>query len=259
MADRAVDPSRLSEEEQAELLRLLEEENDYRDRRRFFDTFPDETTTVGGTTYWARDLYPKHMAFLAEGARRRERCFMAANRVGKTVTGAFETTAHLTGLYPDWWEGRRFDRPIAAAAAGKTNETTRDVVQAALFGPLTHVGARRIPSGTGMIPARALKAQTWKSGVPDLIDTARIEHVSGECSTLCLKSYHQGRGVFEGVSFDVVWFDEEPPLDVYNEALIRTATTDGVTMLTFTPLDGVSETVLSFMPGGDPDKRHVET
>ena len=46
----------------------------------------------------------------------------------------------------------------------------------------------------------------------------------------------------------MIWFDEEPPMDVYNEALIRTATLNGIVMLTFTPLMGLSEVVLSFMP-----------
>ena len=50
-----------------------------------------------------RSLYPKHMAFFAAGKQHRERGAISANRVGKSVMGAFETTLHLTGLYPDWW------------------------------------------------------------------------------------------------------------------------------------------------------------
>jgi len=37
-------------------------------------------------------------------------------------------------------------------------------------------------------------------------------------------------------------------MDVYGECLIRTATTDGIVMITFTPLAGLSEVVLSFLP-----------
>ncbi len=40
----------------------------------------------------------------------------------------------------------------------------------------------------------------------------------------------------------------EPPLDVYGECVIRTATTNGIVMLTFTPLEGMSEVVMSFLP-----------
>ena len=54
-----------------------------------------------------RELYPKQIDFFGAGLLYKERLFMAANRVGKTVAGAFETTCHLTGRYPIWWEGRR--------------------------------------------------------------------------------------------------------------------------------------------------------
>src|SRR3954453_10339902 len=80
-----------------------------------------------------RELYPKHLKFFAAGRTAQERCMMAANRVGKTFgVGGYETALHLTGLYPDWWEGHRFAAPIAAWAAGDTSETTRDIVQSAL-------------------------------------------------------------------------------------------------------------------------------
>jgi phage terminase large subunit-like protein len=51
-----------------------------------------------------------------------------------------------------------------------------------------------------------------------------------------------GRGVARrGLSTHLVWFDEEPPSDVYVEALVRTMTTNGHVLLTFTPLEGMSE------------------
>ena len=37
-------------------------------------------------------------------------------------------------------------------------------------------------------------------------------------------------------------------MDVYGECLIRTASTNGIIMLTFTPLLGMSEVVMSFLP-----------
>src|SRR3954454_13503795 len=78
-----------------------------------------------------RELYPKHMACFAAGAIHRERLMLAANRVGKTEgVGAYETTVHLTGQYPPWWEGPRFHKPIKAWAAGDTSKTVRDILQA---------------------------------------------------------------------------------------------------------------------------------
>ena len=182
---------------------------------------------------------------------------MAANRIGKTEgAGGYELTAHLTGLYPHWWRGRTFDHPVSAWAAGKTNETTRDILQQKLFGDLVAKAPDRPKgiSGTGMIPGELIGRPTWKVGLPDLIDNIPILHSSGGYSHLGMKSYQQGAGSFEGTEKAVIWLDEEPPSDVYGECLIRTAGTtgvdnsDGIIILTFTPLLGLSNVVMSFMP-----------
>jgi phage terminase large subunit-like protein len=176
---------------------------------------------------------------------------LAANRIGKTEgVGGYEVTLHATGLYPDWWQGRRFDEPIRGWVAGKTNETTRDIVQRKLFGEVAHEGARKTLAGTGLIPGDLIGAVSWKAGVQDLIDTVKVRHASGGWSLLGVKSYQQGRGSFEGTEQQVVWLDEEPPIDIYVECLVRTMTTDGLVLLTFTPLEGLSDVVLSFLPGG---------
>ena len=80
-------------------------------RAKLYAMFPDQGP-------YRRELYPRHVEFLAAGATFRERLFMAANRTGKTETGAYEMACHLTGRYPDWWQGRRFSEPINAWACG---------------------------------------------------------------------------------------------------------------------------------------------
>lgn len=197
-----------------------------------------------------RENYPKQLEFFEAGDKYRERCFMAGNRVGKTIAGAFEGTTHLTGDYPHWWVGYYFNRPIRMWAAGKTNETTRDIVQEKLLGQVIGSGSTKSVSGTGMIPGDLIGDINWKQGVPDLVDNVMVKHVSGEWSMLGFKSYQQGRGSFEGTEQDFIWLDEEPPIDVYGECLIRTATTNGRIVLTFTPLEGMSETVMQFIPQG---------
>jgi phage terminase large subunit-like protein len=162
--------------------------------------------------------------------------------------GAYDLAAHLTGEYPDWWEGRRFTHPVSAWAAGKGFETTRDIMQLCLLGEVSYKEGRKTVDGRGVIPGKALGQPTWKSGVADLVDTIHVRHISGGWSDLGFKSYEQGRGSFEGTGKHVIWDDEEPPLDVYGEQLIRTATVDGIVMITFTPLEGMSEVVLQFMP-----------
>src|SRR5258708_7879183 len=94
--------------------------------------------------------YPKQAAFHDAGARYRERLLMAGNQVGKTLAAAMETAMHVTGLYPDWWKGYRFDRPIQAWACGETNEVVRGSMQKLLLGD---------PTGTACIPTHPLPEQ----------------------------------------------------------------------------------------------------
>lgn len=233
----------LTYSEKSELTTLLMERERRRARRRIDALYPDAGPL-------RRALYPKHLDFFAAGATHRERLFMAGNRCGKTTAGAYETALHLTGEYPSWWEGRRFSRPVAWWCAGKTNETTRDIVQDALFGRVEMRDGRKAFSGTGTIPGDAILSASWRIGVNDLADTVQVRHISGGISRLGLKSYAQGRGSFEGTAQHGIWIDEEPSLDVYAEVLVRTMTTDGIVMITFTPLDGLSEVVLAFLEDG---------
>lgn len=84
----------------------------------------------------------------------------------------------------------------------------------------------------------------------DLADRVQVKHASGGWSMRGLKSYQQGRGSFEGTEQDGVWLDRGPPMEVYVEALVRTMTTDGMLLLTFTPLEGMSDVVMLFLEGG---------
>jgi phage terminase large subunit-like protein len=196
-----------------------------------------------------RELYVKHLEFFRRGAVDRERLLLAANRIGKTEgVGAYELTLHLTGRYPHWWEGRRFDGPIDAWAAGDTSKTTRDIIQYKLLGPVNELG-------TGIIPADALIGKPLsKAGVPDAFEIVRVQHISGGISTLGLKSYDQRREAFQGTEKHCIWLDEECPLAIYTECLLRTMKTGafngGIILLTFTPLMGLTDLVLSFLPGG---------
>ena len=165
---------------------------------------------------------------------------MAANRVGKSEAGAYELTCHLTGLYPPWWEGRRFEKPVECWAVGTNSQTTRDIVQAKLLGSV------QMP-GTGMVPAHLIVSTISSRGLPGALEGAVIRHISGGNSLLGLKTYEQGRPSFEGTSKDVIWCDEEPPADCYTEMLYRTVTTKGIVMVTFTPLQGMSDVVKGFL------------
>jgi phage terminase large subunit-like protein len=221
----------------AEVLRLLELENKLVKRTKIDNYYPD----VDQGDFPRRELYPKHMAFFAAGKTRRERAFIAANRIGKSESvGGFETVLHLTGRYPSWWKGRKWNRPIQAWAAGDSAKTVRDILQKILLGPVGDFG-------TGMIPADCLVRCTAKPGVADAIEHVFVKHVSGGTSELILKSYDQQREAFQGTNRDWIWLDEECSRDVYVECLLRTMTTNGVIVCTFTPLLGISELVRDFL------------
>lgn len=253
--------SALSPAEMAQAIAILEElqrrkatsclHRLFPDARSVWDGPPTQVFLTPGETIYERQLYPKHLEFFGAGRDHRERGFVAGNRVGKSIAGGYEISLHLTGLYPPWWPGRRFNGAVNAWACGKTNETTRDIVQKKLLGEVTFTGNRKILDGTGIVPADLIEAPAWKMGVPDMVDAIRIRHAAGGFSTLGFKSYQQGRGAFEGTEQHVIWLDEEPPMSIYGECLIRTATTDGLIMLTFTPLAGRSEVVMQFMPAED--------
>lgn len=233
----------LSSHEEAELLGLLEADDAETSTGRLWTIFPD-------TGPYQRSLYGKHLQFFAGGLAHRERLFISANRIGKTRAACYELALHLTGLYPDWWRGRRFDHPVRAWAAGTSSKKVKEILQEELFGP---VGQR----GTGMLPAsHILHITKAASSIADLIDTAQIYHVAGGTSQLTLKYYEQGREAFEGTFQDVILEDEEPPLAIHAENVLRTMDTtgtgehNGLVMTTFTPLEGLSETVMHFLPDG---------
>lgn len=168
---------------------------------------------------------------------------MAGNQLGKTLSGGAEAAMHLTGRYPDWWRGRRWDRPVRAWAGSETNEVTRDGVQRYLIGEPKD----ERQWGTGMVPKACLAATTRRQGVPHALDGALVRHVSGGNSMLGFKSYDQGRTKWQGETLDFVWFDEEPDSEIYYEGLTRTNATGGMVYLTFTPLKGMSEVVDTFI------------
>lgn len=202
-----------------------------------------------GTFKWFEDPYsietlPKHKAFFDASAKYNEICFLAANRVGKSVSGCYALTCHLTGVYPSWWEGRRFDTPIRAWAIGKDARATRDTLQKELLGGIGEWG-------TGMIPANAIGKFFALQGTPQAIDVVKIKHITGGWSELGFKNCQQDIGSFMGTTRHVILGDEEIPLDVYNECNIRTATVKGLIMLTFTPLEGLTPLVVNFCKRAD--------
>ncbi len=210
----------------------------------------EKTKRLAERKLWTYRPYKKQAEFHEKGSTFRERLFMAGNQLGKTWSGAFEMAMHLTGEYPDWWQGRRWDRPVAAIAGSESTELTRDAIQRLLIGP----PASEAEWGTGSIPKGNIVGTNRRAGVANALDSITVKHKSGGNSTILLKSYDQGRTKWQANTVDIVWFDEEPPADIYSEGLTRTNATKGMVYMTFTPLLGMSEVVRRFLHEASPDR-----
>ena len=195
--------------------------------------------------------YAWQVEFHNAGKEYDQRAIIAANRVGKTRTAAVEVAIHLTGLYPDWWEGHRLDKPNDWIVAGETQEDMRNIQQLALFGKINE---ERKPDGTGWVPKDRIINCTFRQGsLTNILDTVDVRHVSGGISTVSCKSYEQGESKFQGVMKDGAWLDEEPQkkdVGVFAEIETRLLDKQGILLFTRTPLYGLSKFVKHFIKGG---------
>jgi phage terminase large subunit-like protein len=172
-----------------------------------------------------------------------QRALMCANQIGKTTCGAMEVAYHATGLYPDWWEGFRFDKAVRILCGSNTNEQTRDNLQGELCGD----PADDNMLGTGAIPRDLLGERIRKPGVPNAFDSIAVTHVSGDTSRVMFRAYEQGAKKHMGSRINFGWMDEEPPQDIFSQYLRGTFATGGKLIITFTPEEGVTDVVHQFM------------
>ena len=182
--------------------------------------------------------------FKTPGKLAQFRAIIAANKIGKTLCAAYEMAMHLTGEYPDWWQGHRFNRAITAWAAGVTNDTTKEIVQQELFGDPENDAAR----GTGAVPLHRIGKVTRKAGVPNALESVLVKHKAGGWSKIQFKAYEMGFKKFMGKANDVIWLDEEPDQPVLSQVVRSTfAKKDAIIMATFTPEEGMTQVVAQLM------------
>ena len=171
------------------------------------------------------------------------RGILAANRIGKTVSTCYETAYHLTGLYPKWWTGKRFLKPITAFVAGEGWEQVARVLQDELIG--TKDIKIKTQIGTGAIPRQCINLDTMRCDGANVLGV-EILHTSGAHSYLLFGNYTQEVRNLQGFKLDLCVFDEQPPDDVFSELVTRTATTQGQVLCSFTPLKGLNGLVSKF-------------
>jgi phage terminase large subunit-like protein len=173
-----------------------------------------------------------------------EKAAVTANQVGKTASAAMEVAMHLTGIYPEWYQGIKFRVPVEWIIAGNTNEVTRDICQNELLGDPKD----ETKFGTGTIPKHLLGSTTRKPGVPNAFETVQVKHVSGRWSSGSFKCYEQGPKKFMGLRANGGWLDEEPPQEILSQVRRSVfAKNPSLILLTFTPEEGVTKVVHQLM------------
>jgi phage terminase large subunit-like protein len=191
--------------------------------------------------------YPWQQKLMASSKENQQTLLMAANRVGKSYIGAANLSYHLTGLYPEWWEGHRWKEPINAWASGVSSESTRDILQNELLGTPENIE----DLGTGAIPRSCIGERTRKPQIPNGIQSVLVKHhtdgVFDGWSKLTFKAFEQGESKFMGTSMHEIWLDEQPPDGLFTQCITRTANTGGHVTMTFTPEDGMTKVVNQFM------------
>lgn len=174
----------------------------------------------------------------------KQKALMCANQIGKSFCGCCEDAIHATGLYPDWWEGSRFDRPVKILVSGVTCDKVRDTLQTLLFGDPHDDEAL----GTGLIPRdRIVGKPVRKQGYVNAYDSVPIRSEFGGVSRIHFQAYEQGFKKFMATGIDVNHPDEEPPPDIYSQLIRSVIATKGIINLTFTPEDGITDVVDGFI------------
>ena len=166
--------------------------------------------------------HKKQMAF--HRCKKRNRWVFGGNRSGKTECGAVEAIWIARGIHP--YRKNRAD--AFGWVVSLSQQVQRDVAQSKIlkYLPKSWIADITMLSGRRDFPS---------GGV---IDQIKIRNVFGGISTIGFKSCDQGREKFQGSSLDFVWFDEEPPQDVYEECLMRVMDKRGDIFGTMTPLKG---------------------
>ncbi|MDR0856252.1 MAG: terminase family protein [Clostridiales bacterium] len=167
-------------------------------------------------------VHAKQLAFHRCAAR--ERWVFGGNRSGKTECGAVETVWLALGRHPY----RPNKKEVSGWVVSLSREVSRDVAQSKL---LQYLPPESIED---VVMVEGSKARFGRG----VIDYILVRSAGGGVSRIAFKSCDQGREKFQGMSLDFVWFDEEPPKDVYDECRMRVLDRCGLVFGTMTPLKG---------------------
>lgn len=168
-------------------------------------------------------VHKKQMEF--HKCKKKNRWVFGGNRSGKTECGAVETVWLARGIHP-----YKDNKPITCWVVSLSKQVQRDVAQNKILYYLRKDWIESVVMSSG-------RADSADNGIIDFI---LVKNVFGTLSKIGFKSCDQGREKFQGSSLDFVWFDEEPPHDIYEECRMRVLDKKGEVFGTMTPLKGLT-------------------
>lgn len=169
-------------------------------------------------------IHKKQLKF--HKSKKRNRWVFGGNRTGKSECGAVEVVWMALGIHPY----RKNRQSTVGWVVSLSTRVQKDVAQSKILSYLDKRFIREIVMVSG-------SASSPETGV---VDRIVVENVFGNKSTIIFKSCEEGRDKFQGASLDYVWFDEEPPKDIYYECVMRVLDREGDIFGTMTPLKGLS-------------------
>ena len=169
-------------------------------------------------------IHKKQLIF--HKSKKRNRWVFGGNRTGKTECGAVETIWISLGIHPYKPNKSKTEGWVVSLS----NRVQKEVSQSKILKYLPKNKIVDIIMNQG-------KKSSPENGI---IECIIVKNISGENSIIWFKSCEEGREKFQGSSLDFVWFDEEPPEDIYNECKMRVLDKSGEIFGTMTPLKGLT-------------------
>ena len=156
---------------------------------------------------------------------KRNRWVFGGNRSGKTECGAVEVVYLALGIHP-----YKKNKLTEGWVVSLSRQVQRDVAQKKILHYIPEYAVEKVVMLSG--------AQgSLESGVIDFI---LVKSELGGLSKIGFRTCDQGRDKFQGASLDYVWFDEEPPYEIYQECRMRVLDRCGEIFGTMTPLKGLT-------------------
>ena len=169
-------------------------------------------------------IHKKQLEF--HKSTKRNRWVFGGNRTGKTECGAIETIWLSLGIHPYKSNKQQTECWVVSLSRRVQKEVAQSKILKYL--PINSIVDITMTEGKKTSP---------ESGI---IECILVKNKFGNTSKIWFKSCEEGREKFQGASLDFVWFDEEPPEDIYRECQMRVLDKKGEIFGTMTPLKGLT-------------------